>query len=79
MNIKKPIKKWTRKELQEYLENRGGAVYDDEPIQDLRDAVEEDLPVFAEDGEWMNLRGQALDVPDLDTHELAMDMAGLRR
>lgn len=42
-NIDKPVYLWSRRELEDYLEDRGFAVYDDEPTQDLREAVEEDL------------------------------------
>lgn len=39
----KPLNHWDRYELQQYLENRGFAVYDDEPTDDLREAVRMDM------------------------------------
>ena len=41
----------TRQELQEYLENRGFAVYEKEDTEDLREAVRLDIPI-AERAGW---------------------------
>jgi len=39
----RPVSRWSRRELQEYLEDRGFAVYSDESIRELRETVQEDL------------------------------------
>jgi len=42
-DVDKPVRMWSRRELEDYLEDRGFAVYDDDITEDLREAVEEDL------------------------------------
>jgi len=39
----KPVRSWTRAELEAYLEGRGFAVYSDESIDKLREAVRLDM------------------------------------
>jgi len=39
----KPLNWWSRQEMQEYLEGRGFAVYDDEPEEDLKEAIRLDM------------------------------------
>jgi len=73
----KPLNWWSREELQEYLEDNGFAVYDDEPEEDLLEAVRLEMEQNGDIDRYAKVRKTAISIRDLDDFTLGYLEAAL--